>query len=141
MSKPNHSDEASFTLGDALPPGPRFEDLANCANCRYATAVNRGGEFFCRHDPPRLDPACVQGHGDVRGVWPVVFHDDLCGRYWPKEPLHHDDALVMAARASLTHEAALDAMQAAAAKRREEKHNVSTATGRKVLHVKPAKQA
>ncbi|SAK77743.1 hypothetical protein AWB81_03758 [Caballeronia arationis] len=131
MNKP---ESEVFVLGEPLPLGPRLEDLANCATCRYATAVNLDGEFFCRHDPPWLDPACGEGHGNVRGVWPVVFHDDLCGRYWPKEPLHADDALVQAYRANLAHDAALEALRAATATRQADQQR--TATGRKVIHVK-----
>ena len=95
---------------------------------------------MCRVDPPRLDAARLASDAEDRldGIWPVVFDDDHCGRYWPREPLHADDALVQAYRAELAYQAALEAMQAATVKRREQTER--TATGRKVIHVKPVKE-
>lgn len=114
-----------------LPLGPRLDELARCAHCRFAVQVDQ--RFFECH---RHTPANIERAGALEPAWPVMCEDDWCGEYWPRAPLHVDDAIVQARRACLAHEAALDAMQAAAVKRREEKHNVSTTTGRKVLTVK-----
>ena len=119
MSKANQFNEARFTLGDALPPGPRFSELARCSHCRYA-APSTPPYLECRFASP--------SHIEAGGArWPRTGPDHWCGAFGPNAPLHADDALVMAYRAALAHQAALDAMQA---KRQ--------GPGRKVIHVKKA---
>lgn len=127
----------TFTVGEELSLPPRFDEIARCSVCRYSEPLHRTeDQYTCRINPPVIDPQGPRANGgaDWRGVWPIVFEHELCGRFWPREPLHLDDAMVQAYRAYRVHEAELRAMRSANAARRE--HAETTATGRRVITVK-----
>ncbi|GJH22239.1 hypothetical protein CBA19CS22_36875 [Caballeronia novacaledonica] len=140
MSKPNQCKTAPhevFIVGEALALAPRLDEVARCFTCRYSEPLHRtDDQHTCRIDPPVIDPRGPRANGgaDWRGVWPIVYSDEHCGRYWPREPLHVDDALLTAYRAHREHEAALEALHAATTARRDAKERIPS--GRKVITVK-----
>lgn len=119
-----------FTVGEELSLPPRFDEIARCSMCRFSERLPRTNDrYTCRINPPVVNPQGTYMGVDWYGVWPVVHEDDHCGRYWPREPLHVDDALITAYLAYREHEAKLEAL----AKRHEDRQATGT---RKVLTVK-----